>query len=125
MALKAVKIPEKTQPGEWWKHVYALDPASRGGYMFLGNFLSLGSTLSLPAGAVLIHYYEEDGDPHAELYVVNARGELALKADADGAGWAKELAPQVEKFLARNPMSALGFVPDDLLLAEAKRRKLI
>lgn len=131
----AVEIPEvgDTRLKTWAKVVSAVDETKSSGWAFEGEFIATGGIQDVTVGSVVLVYGERGSRanprPQAAVFTVNPDATLTQEADAGGGAWARTLRDKVAELLAdeprpRRPMD-LSTIPDDALMAEARRRGLV
>lgn len=133
----AAEIPLVGDPRlkSWAKVVVSVDESKSSGWAFVGEFIATGGIQDVAAGSVVLVYGEKGSRanprPMASLYTVNADTTLTHHADANGRAWARTLRDEVADLLSTDLTPAwyevvdLSLVPDDELLAEARRRGLL
>lgn len=133
----AVDVPEVGDPRlkSWAKVVESVDEAKSSGWAFEGPFIATGGIQDVAVGSVLLVYGERGSRanprPVASVYTVNPDTTLSHHADASGGAWARTLRDKVAELLSVDltppwqEMVDLSLVPDEDLLAEARRRGLI
>lgn len=119
----------------WAKVVDTVDDTKSSGWAYVGEFVATGGIQDLPVGAVLLVYGERGSRanprPQAAVYTVNPDATLTHHADASGRAWARTLRDTVADLLAVDlippwqDLIDLSLVPDEEILAEARRRGLI
>lgn len=133
----AVEVPEvgDARLKSWAKVVESVDETKSTGWAFEGPFIATGGIQDVAVGSVLLVYGEKGSRanprPVASVYTVNADTTLSHHADGRGGAWARTLRDKVVELLSEDltppwhQMVDLGLVPDEDLLAEARRRGLV
>lgn len=119
----------------WAKVVQSVDESKSSGWAFVGEFIATGGIQDVAAGSVVLVYGERGSRanprPLAAVYTVNADSTLSHHAEASGRAWARTLRDTVVELLSEDltptwtEMVDLSLVPDEDLLAEARRRGLL
>ncbi|HJR91405.1 MAG TPA: hypothetical protein VJ938_03100 [Acidimicrobiia bacterium] len=131
----AVDIPEvgDERLKSWAKVVDSVDETKSSGWAFVGPFIATGGIQDVAAGSVVLVYGERGSRanprPVATVYTVNADATLSHEAEATGKAWARTLRDQVAELLANElrpsaMLPDLSRVPDEVLMAEVRRRGL-
>lgn len=130
----AVDIPElgDERLKSWAKVVESVDETKSSGWAFVGPFIATGGIQDVAAGSVVLVYGERGSRanprPTAAVYTVNADATLSFETEAAGKAWARTLRDRVADLLADEQRASgtidLASVPDDVLMAEARRRGL-
>lgn len=131
--LVAVEIPlvGDERHKNWAKVVYDVDPSKSSGWAYVGDFIAAGGIQDVPAGSVVVVYGERGSRANpqieARVYQANPDSTLSHHQTAKGRAWARTIRDTVQHLLGQEEAIAidLSFVPDDELLAEARRRGLI
>jgi hypothetical protein len=133
----AVDVPEigDTRLKSWAKVVQSVDESKSSGWAFEGEFIATGGIQDVAAGSVLLVYGERGSRanprPLASVYTVNPDATLSHHADASGGAWARTLRDKVAELLsgelqpARHGLVDLSSVPDEILVEEMRRRRLL
>ena len=131
----AVDIPEvgDERLKSWAKVVDSVDETKSSGWAFVGPFIATGGIQDVAAGSVVLVYGERGSRanprPVATVYTVNADATLSHEAEATGKAWARTLRDRVAELLATElrpsaMLPDLSRVPDEVLMAEVRRRGL-
>lgn len=133
----AVDIPEvgDSRLKSWAKVVESVDETKSSGWAFEGTFIATGGIQDVAVGSVVLVYGEKGSRanprPIASVFTVNADATLTPQAHAEGGAWARTLRDRVAELLSTDlvppweTMIDLTLVPDEALLAEARRRGLL
>jgi hypothetical protein len=131
--LVAVDIPMvgDERHKNWAKVVYSVDPTKSSGWAFVGDFIASGGIQDVPAGAVVVVYGERGSRSNpqieARVFQANADATLSHHQTARGRAWARTIRDTVQDLLDESPDAVhdLSWIPDQLLLEEARRRGLV
>jgi hypothetical protein len=129
----AVEIPlvGDERHKNWAKVVYSVDPTKSSGWAYVGDFIATGGIQDVPAGAVLVVYGERGSRANpqieARVYQVHPDSTLSHHQTAKGRAWARTIRDTVAQLLdgVAQPDPDLSWIPDAVLLAEARRRGLV
>lgn len=135
--LVPIDVPEVGDPRlkSWAKVVQAVDETKSSGWAFEGEFIATGGIQDVTVGSVLLVYGERGSRasprPQASVYTVNPDATLSHHADASGGAWARTLRDKVADLLSEElrprwqDLVDLSVVPDEALLQEMRRRRLL
>lgn len=133
----AVEIPElgDGRLKSWAKVVESVDESKTSGWAFVGPFIATGGIQDVAAGSVVLVYGEKGSRanprPVAAVFSVNADSTLTHHIETAGKAWARTLRDQVAELLSEDltprwdEFVDLTIVPDEALMAEARRRGLL